>query len=59
MNMLRPVGLVRLVKWSMVPELLAGLLSGSVAPCLAAEPAELALWRPARESRIVLDLSKR
>ena len=59
MNMLRPVGLVRLMKWSMVPALLAGLLAGSVAPCFAAEPAELALWRPARESRIVLDLSKR
>jgi len=47
------------MKWSMVLELLAGLLAGSVAPCLAAEPAELALWRPARESRIVFDLSKR
>ena len=59
MNTLRPVGLVRLMKWSLVPALLAGLLAGSVAPCLAAEPAELALRRPARESRIVLDLSKR
>ena len=59
MNTLRPVGLMRLMKRSLVPALLAGLLAGSVAPCLAAEPAELALLRPARESRIVLDLSKR
>tara|TARA_B100000161_G_C33535443_1_gene408118 strand:- start:169 stop:729 length:561 start_codon:yes stop_codon:yes gene_type:complete len=55
MNMLRPVGLVRLIKSPLVPALLAG----SVAPCLAAEPVELALRKPARESRIVLDLSKR
>ena len=59
MNTLRPVGLVRLMKSSFMAALLAGLLAGSVSPCLAAEPAELALWRPARESRIVLDLSKR
>lgn len=55
MNALRPVGLVRLVKWSLMPALLAG----SVAPCLAAEPVELALRQPAHASRIVLDLSKR
>ena len=59
MNMLRPVGLVRLIKWSLMLALLAGLLAGSVSPCLAAEPVELALRKPARESRIVLDLSKR
>jgi lipoprotein-anchoring transpeptidase ErfK/SrfK len=39
--------------------LFAGLLAGFVAPCLAAEPAELALRRPTRESRIVLGLSQR
>ena len=55
MNTLRPVGLVRLMKWSFMPALLAG----SVAPCLAAEPVELALRQPAHASRIVLDLSKR
>ena len=59
MNTLRPVGLVRLIKWSLMPALLAGLLAGSVAPCLAAEPVELALRKPAHASRIVLDLSKR
>ena len=63
MNTLRLVGLARLMKWSLVPALLAGLLAGllaaSVAPCLAAEPVELALRQPTRESRIVLDLSKR
>ena len=59
MNTLRPVGLARLMKWSLVPALLAGLLAGSVSPCLAAEPVELALRKSARESRIVLDLSKR
>ena len=59
MNTLRPVGLVRLMKWSLMPALLAGLLAGSVAPCLAAEPVELALRQPAHASRIVLDLSKR
>ena len=42
-----------------MPALLAGLLAGSVAPCLAAEPVELALRQPAHASRIVLDLSKR
>ena len=55
MNTLRPVGLVRLMKW---PSMLA-LLAWSVAPCLAAEPVELALRQPAHASRIVLDLSKR
>ena len=55
MNTLRPVGLARLMKWS----LMQSLLAGSVAPCLAAEPVELALWQPAHASRIVLDLSKR
>ena len=55
MNTLRPVGLVCLIKWSLTPALLAG----SVAPCLAAEPVELALRQPAHASRIVLDLSKR
>ena len=59
MNALRPVGLVRLVKCSWVPALLAGMLAGSVSPCLAAEPVELALRKPARDSRIVLGLSKR
>ena len=58
-NTLRPVGLVHLMKWSFMAALLAGLLAGSVSPCLAAEPEELALRKPARESRIVLDLSKR
>ena len=58
-NTLRPVGPVRLVKRSLVPVLLAGLLAGAVSPCVAAEPAELALRRPARESRMVLYLSKR
>ena len=42
-----------------MPALLDGLLAGSVPPCLAAEPIELALRKPARKSRIVLDLSKR
>ena len=59
MNVLRPVGLVRLVKWSSMPALLAGLLAGSVSPCLPAEPVELASRQPARESSIVLELSKR
>ena len=59
MNALRLVGLVRLIKRSLAPVLLAGLLAGAVSPCLAAEPAELALRRPARESRMVQDLSKR
>ena len=59
MNTLRPVGLVRLMQRSLMPALLAGLLAGSVAPYLAAETVELALRKPARESRIVLDLSKR
>ena len=58
MNMLRPASLVRLIRWSLVPALVAGLLTGSVSPSLAADPAELALLRPARESRIVLYLSK-
>ena len=55
MNMLRTLGLVRLIKWSLIPALLAG----SVSPCLAAKPVELALRETACESRIVLDLSKR
>ena len=59
MNTLRPASLVRLMRWSLVPALVAGLLAGSVSPSLAAEPAELALRRSALESRIVLDLSKR
>ena len=59
MNTLRPVGLVRLIKRLLVPVLFAGLFAGSVAPCLAAEPVELALRQPAHASRIVLDLSKR
>ena len=42
-----------------MPALLAGLLAGFVSPCLAAEPVELALRKPARKSRIVLDLSER
>ena len=58
MNTLRPVGLAHLMKWSLMPALLAGL-AGSVDPCLAAEPVELALRKPAHASRIVLDLSKR
>ena len=58
MNALRLVGLVRLIKWSLMPALLAGLLAGSFSLCLAAESVELALRKPARESRIVLDLSK-
>ena len=58
MNTLRPASLVRLIGLSLVPLLVAGLLTGSVSPSLAADPAELALLRPARESRIVLDLSK-
>ena len=59
MNTLRPAGLVRLMRLWLAPVLMAGLLAGSVSPCLAAETAELALRRPARESRIVLDLGKR
>ena len=58
MNTLRLVSLVRLIRWLFVPALVAGLLTGSVSPSLAADPAELALLRPARQSRIVLDLSK-
>ena len=56
------MGLAGLIKRSLVQVLLAGLLAGAVSPCLAAEPvepAELALRRPAHESRMVLDLSKR
>ena len=49
-NTLRLVSLARLMKRSLMPALLAGLLAGSVAPCLAAEPVELALRNPARES---------
>ena len=59
MNTLRPIGLVGLIKLLLAPVLLAGLLAGAVSPCLAAEPEELALRRPARESSMVLDLSKR
>ncbi len=59
MNTLRPVSLACLMPWSLVPVMLAGLLAGSVLPCFAAEPAELAVRQLARESRIVLDLSKR
>ena len=59
MNTLRPASLVRLMRWSLVPALVAGLLAGSVSPSLAADPAALALLRPARESHIELDLSKR
>ena len=59
MNTLRPVGLARLMKWSLVPALLAGLLAGSVSPFLTAEPVELASRQSARESRILLDLCKR
>ena len=53
------MGLAILKKLSLVPVLLAGLLAGAASPCLAAEPEELALRRPARESRMVQDLSKR
>ena len=42
MNTLRPVGLARLMKWPFMAALLAGLLAGSVSPCLAEEPEELA-----------------
>ena len=59
MNTLGSMGLAGLIKLSLVPVLLAGLLAGAVSPCLAAEPEELALRRPARESRMVIDLSKR
>ena len=59
MNKLRLVSLACLMPWSLAPVMLAGLLVGSVLPCFAAEPAELAVRQPARESRIVLDLSKR
>ena len=59
MNALRPVGLICLAKWSLMLALLVGLLAGSVSPCLAAEPFELALRNPLREWPIVLDLSKR
>ena len=59
MNALRSVGLTRLMRWSLLLVLLAGLLAGAVSPCIAAEPEELALRRPASESRMVLDLSKR
>ncbi|MCY4084279.1 MAG: L,D-transpeptidase [Cyanobacteria bacterium MAG COS1_bin_9] len=59
MNTLRPVSLACLMLRSLAPVMFAGLLAGSVLPGLAAEPAELAVRQPARESRIVLDLSKR
>ena len=59
MNMLRLVSLAYLMPWSLAGAMLAGLLAGSVLPCLSAEPAELAVRQPARESRIVLYLSKR
>ena len=59
MNTLRPVGLVRLVKWSLVPALLAGLLAGTLSSAVSANPVEVALQRSPRESRIVLDLSQR
>ena len=39
--------------------LLGGLLVGSVSSTVSAEPVEVALQRPTRESRIVLDLSQR
>lgn len=54
-NMLRPASLVYLIRWFLVPVLVASKLAGSVSPSLAAE---LALLRPAHESWIVLDLSK-
>ena len=59
MNTSGIVSLACLMPWPLAPAMLAGLLAGSVLPCLAAEPEELALRRPARESRMVLDLSKR
>ena len=59
MNTLRPMGLVRLMKWSLVPVLVGGALMGCGLPSLSAEAAEVALQRAPRESRIVLDLSKR
>ena len=59
MNTLRPMGLVRLMKWSLFPALLGGVLAGSLLPSLSADAAEVALQRVQRESRIVLDLSKR
>ena len=59
MNTLRPMGLVRLMKWSLFPARLGGVLAGSLLPSLSADAAEVALQRGPRESRIVLDLSKR
>ncbi len=59
MNTLRPMGLVRLMKWSLFPALLGGVLAGSLLPSLSAHSAEVALQRVPQESRIVLDLSKR
>ena len=59
MNTLRPTGLACLMKRSLVPVLVGGVLAGSLLPCFSAEAAEVALQRAPSESRIVLDLSKR
>ena len=59
MNTLRPMGLVRLMKWPLLSVLLGGVLAGSLLPSLSAHSAEVALQRVPRESRLVLDLSKR
>ena len=53
------MGLVRLMKWSLAPVLVGGVLAGSGLPLLPASAAEVALQRVPRESRIFLDLSNR
>ena len=53
------MSLVRLMIRPLVAALLGGLLAGSVSPSFSAEPVEVAVRRAPRESRIVLDLSRR
>ena len=59
MNTLRLMSLVRLMIRPLVAALLGGLLAGSVSPSFSAESVEVAVRRAPRESRIVLDLSRR
>ncbi len=59
MNTLRLMGLACLMKWSLAPVLVGGVLMGCGLPSPSAEAAEVALQRAPQESRIVLDLSKR
>ena len=53
------MGLARLMKRSIVPVLVGGVVMGCGLPSLSAEAAEVALQRAPQESRIVLNLSKR